>query len=62
MEALTLTSDIGGSRLSLAARARGGGDVRTPRGCLDDGVDLLSPSRRAQLEKERSARERSERK
>ena len=62
MEALTSTSDIGGSRLSLAARAGDGGDVRTPRGRLDDGVDLLSPSRRAQLEKERSARERSERK
>ena len=53
MDAPTSTSGFGWSgRLTLAARA--GGDVRT-----DDGVDLLSPSRRAQLEEERSARERS---
>ena len=61
MEAPASTYVIGGSRrLSLAARA--GDNVRTPMWCLDDGVDLLSPSRRAQLAEERSARERSERK
>ena len=54
MEAPISTYGIGGSR-------RLSGDVRTPMGRLDDGVDLLPPSRRAQLAEERSARERSER-
>ena len=43
----------------LPGRLGGADDVRTAMGRLDDGVDLLHPSRRAELAENRLARERS---
>ena len=56
-EAAAIVGEFRGM-LSLR-RLGGGGDVRTAMGRMNDGVDLLCPSRRAELSKNRLARERS---